>query len=84
MYCITAKYKKSCDEYYQSGVNTSGVMLIDLDGEGPNKPVHVQCVMGYEKNFEFFGKTIIDHNLAENTTVRGPTMRDMKKLISYR
>ena len=59
-------------------------MLIDLDGAGPIDPVHVQCIMGYEKNYEFFGKTTIDHNFMENTTVRGYMMRDMKKLISYR
>lgn len=59
-------------------------MLIDLDGEGPIDPVHVQCIMGYEKDYEFFGKTIIAHNLEENTTVRGPMMRDMQKLLSYR
>lgn len=82
--CHFSKYKKSCDEYYQAGVNISGVMLIDLDGSGPIKPVHVQCIMGYEKDYEFFGKTIVEHNFRENTTVRGHMMRDMKKLISYR
>ena len=81
---ISAKYKKSCDEYYQSGVNTSGVMLIDLDGAGDIDPVYVHCIMGYEKDYEFFGKTIVDHNFEENTTLRGYMMRDMRKLITYR
>ena len=65
-------------------MNTSGVMLIDLDGSGPIKPVHVQCIMGFEKDYEFFGKTIVDHNFRANTSVRGRMMRDMQKLISYR
>ena len=42
----TARYKKTCDEYYQAGANVSGVMLVDLDGPGDLDPVHVRCHMG--------------------------------------
>lgn len=59
-------------------------MLIDLDGSGSMDPVYVKCIMGYEKDFEFFGKTIVEHNFEANTTVRRQMMRDMKKYISYR
>ena len=59
-------------------------MLIDLDGAGDIDPVYVHCIMGYEKDYEFFGKTIVDHNFKENTTLRGYMMRDMRKLITYR
>lgn len=79
-----AKYKRTCDEYYQAGVNKSGVMLIDLDGSGPQDPVHVKCDMGYESRFEFYGRTIVEHNLEENTTLRGPMMRDLRKHVEYR
>ncbi|KAL4235944.1 hypothetical protein ACF0H5_004332 [Mactra antiquata] len=82
--CHFAKYKHTCDEYYQSGVTESGVMLVDLDGSGPMDPVYVKCEMGHEVNFEYYGKTVIDHNLAPNSTVRQKLMRDLKKYISYR
>ncbi|XP_060552945.1 axotactin-like isoform X2 [Ruditapes philippinarum] len=82
--CHFAKYKGSCDEYFQSGVNESGVMLIDLDGSGSMDPVYAECIMGFEKNYDFFGKTVVEHNFQPNTTVRGKMMRDMKKYIEYR
>ncbi|XP_053393740.1 axotactin-like isoform X2 [Mercenaria mercenaria] len=82
--CHFAKYKRTCDEYFQAGVNQTGVMLIDLDGSGSMDPVYVKCIMGYEKDFEFFGKTLVEHNFIANTTVRGKMMRDMKKYIKYR
>lgn len=82
--CHFSRYKRTCDEYYQSGVNKTGVMLIDLDGSGSMDPVYVKCIMGYEKDLEFFGKTVVDHNLEANATLRAPMMRDLKKHISYR
>ncbi|XP_052774947.1 axotactin-like isoform X2 [Mya arenaria] len=82
--CHFPKYKKTCDEYYQSGVNESGVMLVDLDGSGDLDPVHVRCHMGFEERYDFFGQTIVDHNFPSNTTVRASMMRDLKRLISYR
>ena len=81
---VSAKYKHTCDEYYQAGINETQVMLIDLDGSGPGDPVLVQCEMGHETGFEFFGKTVVEHNLKANTTVRGPMMRDLKKILKYR
>ena len=40
--------------------------------------------MGYEKNYEYFGKTIVEHNFQPNTTVRRKMMRNMRKFIEYR
>ena len=59
-------------------------MLVDLDGSGPLDPVYVKCEMGYESRFEFYGRTIVDHNLVENTTVRGTMMRDLRKHVQYK
>ena len=79
-----AKYRQSCDSYYQAGYRQSGAYQIDLDGIGPIKPVYVWCVMDYKYQGELYGMTNIDHNLLPNTQIRGHGMYDMRKILSYR
>ncbi|VDI54244.1 Hypothetical predicted protein [Mytilus galloprovincialis] len=79
-----AKYRGSCDDYYQAGYKQSGAYQIDLDSTGPLQPVYVWCEMEYQYQGEKYGMTKIDHNFIPDTRVRGTGMYDMRKLLSYR
>lgn len=79
-----AKYRGSCDDYYQAGYKQSGAYQIDLDSTGPLQPVYVWCEMEYQYQGEKYGMTKIDHNFIPYTRVRGTGMYDMRKLLSYR
>lgn len=83
-YISTAKYRTSCESYYQAGYRETGAYQIDLDGTGPQDPVYVWCVMGYLHGGEKYGMTKIDHNFVRDTKIRGKGMYDMRKLITYR
>ncbi|XP_063434354.1 axotactin-like isoform X5 [Mytilus trossulus] len=82
--CHFAKYRGSCDDYYQAGYKQSGAYQIDLDSTGPLKPVYVWCEMEYQYQGEKYGMTKIDHNFIPDTQVRGTGMYDMRKLLLYR
>ncbi|XP_046357050.2 contactin-associated protein-like 2 isoform X3 [Haliotis rufescens] len=82
--CHFSKYPRTCDAYFQSGRNTSGVYLIDLDGSGNLDPVYVQCHMNKMHNDHMYGETVIDHNFRLNTTVRGSMMNDVRYHLDYR
>ncbi|XP_071177619.1 axotactin-like isoform X4 [Mytilus edulis] len=82
--CHFAKYRGSCDDYYQAGYKQSGAYQIDLDSTGPLQPVYVWCEMEYQYQGEKYGMTKIDHNFIPDTRVRGTGMYDMRKLLSYR
>ena len=78
------KLKQSCSELYQSGVSHSGVFRLDMDGSGPLAPAYVQCDMGVSEAGGTYGATRVQHNLQPGTTVRGPSLHDMKKVLNYR
>ncbi|XP_046578022.1 LOW QUALITY PROTEIN: contactin-associated protein-like 2 [Haliotis rubra] len=82
--CHFSKYPRTCDSYFQSGRNTSGVYLIDLDGSGNLDPVYVQCHMNKMHKNYMYGETVIDHNFRVNTTVRGSKMNDVRFHLDYR
>ncbi|XP_064626550.1 axotactin-like isoform X2 [Lineus longissimus] len=82
--CHFAKYKRSCDEYYQAGDIMNGVHLIDVDGNGPLEPKYVMCQMGVDKFGTRTGLTSIEHNLGPRSKVRAAGMFNLKKVISYR
>ncbi|XP_074640154.1 axotactin-like [Tubulanus polymorphus] len=83
--CHFSKYMKSCEEYYLSGMRTSSIRRIDLDGNGPLKPSYVQCEMGVTRGkFGSYAMTSVDHNLYKRTTVRSPKLPNIKKIIDYR
>ncbi|XP_052058141.1 axotactin-like isoform X6 [Mytilus californianus] len=82
--CHFAKYRRSCDDYYQAGYKQSGAYQIDLDSTGPLQPVYVWCEMEYQYQGEKYGMTKIDHNFIPDTRVRGKGLYDMRKLLSYR
>jgi hypothetical protein len=84
MISISAKYKRSCDEYFQAGDIMNGVHLIDVDGNGPLEPKYVMCRMDVDRLGTRYGVTGIEHNLGPRTKVRGTGMYNMKKVISYR
>lgn len=81
---ITARYHSSCDSYYQSGWRGSGVYVIDVDGSGPVEPTYVSCQMGIGTEGDYYGQTVVEHNLRNQTRVRGTTLPDMRIRLTYR
>ena len=79
-----AKYQSSCDSYYQAGARVSGVYIIDVDGPGALEPTHARCIMGYKERGAMYGQTVVEHNLEDDTQIRGGNMMDMIKKIQYR
>ena len=79
-----AKYQSSCDSYYQAGARVSGVYIIDVDGPGAMEPTYVRCIMGYKEGDAMYGQTFVEHNLEDDTQIRGSNMVDMIKKIQYR
>ncbi|XP_060074031.1 axotactin-like isoform X2 [Ylistrum balloti] len=87
--CHFPRYKQTCDEYYQAGYTESGVYLLDVDGEGPMEPHHAHCQMGHrtvnpEGGPDITGVTVVEHNLAPETTIRDPELGELKKVLTYR
>lgn len=79
-----AKLMRSCDEYYQSGMDENGVYAIDVDGSEPLTPGHVYCDMGVEKDGKLVGVTRVDHNLRPGTKIRAKNIQDHRMLLQYR
>ena len=77
-------YKRSCEEYFQSGTTSSGVQRIDVDGSGPLAPVYVYCDMNEVKDGHKVGVTKVEHNLKPQTKVRGKNLLDHKRVMKYR
>ena len=78
--------KRSCDEYYQSGDEESGVRLIDPDGRGPRPPVYVYCRMGvtWGQDKTRRGVTVIHHNIRPDTPARSDSLPSHVKKVTYR
>ncbi|XP_061182173.1 axotactin-like isoform X3 [Saccostrea echinata] len=83
-YCQFARYRSSCDSYYQSGWRSSGVYVIDVDGSGPVEPTYVTCQMGISTDGDYYGQTVVEHNLSNQTIVRGTTLPDLMIRLTYR
>lgn len=83
MFC-TARYPATCDAYYQAGHTESGVYLIDVDGHGTQEPTHVECAMGSQRNGHLYGATMVEHNFAIGTPVRGSLLEDRRYDLTYR
>ena len=73
-----ALLRRSCEEYFLSGNRTSGVHRVDLDGNGPIKPLHVYCQLGAIVDGRKYGMTQVEHNLRPQTKFRG-NLKDMRK-----
>ena len=77
-------FKRTCEELALLGYTESGVYKIDIDGNGPYPPSHVKCK--FETDFSGETKTIVEHNLANETDVwtPGEEPTDFKLELSYR
>lgn len=84
MLVLTARYHQSCDSYFQSGWRRSGVYVIDVDGSGPVEPTYVSCQMGISTEGDYYGQTVVEHNLHNLTKVRGTTLPDIRLRLTYR
>ncbi|KAK7082018.1 hypothetical protein SK128_004251 [Halocaridina rubra] len=79
--CHFSLYKRSCEQYRQAGYNSSGIYLIDVDGNGPLPPSYVKCEFNplLEETY-----TIIEHNVEKAYEVRKTGMKDFRMDIQYR
>uniref|UniRef100_A0A8D8Y5X7 Contactin-associated protein-like 2 n=1 Tax=Cacopsylla melanoneura TaxID=428564 RepID=A0A8D8Y5X7_9HEMI len=77
--CHFARYRKTCEELALLGVTESNVYLIDIDGNGKFPPARVRCEFQDDST-----KTIVDHNLPDQTDVRPSEIGDFKISIKYR
>ncbi|KAK7508430.1 hypothetical protein BaRGS_00000669, partial [Batillaria attramentaria] len=82
--CHFSQYMATCDDYYQAGHTESGIYRIDMDGAGPLDPTYVDCQMGVERDGKIFGATVVEHNFAPSTPVRGPWLEDRQYQLTYR
>ncbi|CAL8122090.1 unnamed protein product [Orchesella dallaii] len=83
--CHFAKYKRTCEELALLGYTNSGVHKIDIDGNGPYPPSHVKCK--FENDVTGETKTIVEHNLANETdvwSVKDEDKTDFKLELTYR
>lgn len=63
--------RSNCNDLWvHHKVRTSGTYQIDVDGEGPLRPIWVDCEMGDGREI-FQVLTIVHHNLEETLQVRG-------------
>jgi hypothetical protein len=64
------------------GYTESGVYKIDIDGNGPYPPTHVKCKFETDDTGET--KTIVEHNLANETDIWGSNRSDFSLELTYR
>ncbi|XP_066941195.1 axotactin-like isoform X4 [Macrobrachium rosenbergii] len=79
--CHFSLYKKSCEQYRQIGLKSSGVYRVDLDGNGPLPPAYVKCSFNSLLRETY---TIVEHNVDEEYEVRRPGIKDFKLDVQYR
>lgn len=58
--------------------------VIDVDGSGPVEPTYVSCQMGIGAEGDYYGQTVVEHNLRNQTQVRGTMLPDMRIRLTYR
>lgn len=80
---VLAIFKRTCEELALLGYTESGVYKIDIDGNGPYPPTHVKCKFETDDTGET--KTIVEHNLMNETTIWGINNRsDFALELTYR
>ncbi|XP_064112749.1 axotactin-like isoform X4 [Macrobrachium nipponense] len=79
--CHFSLYKKSCEQYRQLGLKSSGVYRIDLDGNGPLPPAYVKCSFNSLLRETY---TTVEHNVEEEYEVRRRGIKDFKLDVQYR
>ena len=55
-----------------------------MDGHGPQEPTHVECAMGSQRDGHLYGATMLEHNFALGTPVRGGLLEDRRYDLTYR
>lgn len=78
--CQFSIYKQSCQDLYLSGQRKSSHYLIDLDRNGPLKPIRVRCNMDEGSNHI---ETVLTHNLPAEYQIRRSSTRDTVLDITY-
>jgi len=78
--CHFSIYKQSCQDLFLSGQRKSSHYLIDLDRNGPLRPIRVRCNMD-EGNGNV--ETLLSHNLPAEYLVRRSATQDMLLDITY-
>lgn len=78
--CHFSIYKRSCQDLYLSGQRKSSFYLIDLDRNGPLKPVRVRCNM--DAGVDHI-ETSLSHNLPAEFLIRRSTATDIYLDITY-
>lgn len=78
--CHFSIYKQSCQDLFLSGQRKSSHYLIDLDRNGPLKPIRVRCNMD-EGNGHI--ETVLTHNLPAEYLIRRSETRDIELDITY-
>lgn len=78
--CHFSVYKQSCLDLYLSGQRKNSYYLIDLDRNGPLKPIRVRCNMDEDiENIE----TILTHNLPAEYMIKRHKAKDIQIDITY-
>lgn len=78
--CHFSIYKKSCQDLFLSGQRKSSYYLIDLDRNGPLKPIRVRC------NMEDGGnniETVLHHNLPSEYLIKRSDTKDIYLEVTY-
>lgn len=79
--CHFSIYKQSCQDYYLSGQRKSSHYLIDLDRNGPLKPIRVRCDM--DSSMGSMIETSLQHNLPPEYFVRRSPTTDLVLDVTY-
>lgn len=78
--CHFSNYKRSCLDLYLSGQRKSSFYLVDLDRNGPLKPIRVRCNMDAGVNHI---ETSLSHNLPAEFLIRRSSATDIYLDITY-
>ncbi|KAL3999008.1 Laminin G domain family protein [Acanthocheilonema viteae] len=65
----------NCDEIFRDGNTVSGTYIIDPDGSGPLPETYAYCENG---------KTIIAHNMPDNTIINSKGLGDIHMIVNYK
>lgn len=78
--CHFSNYKQSCQDLFLSGQRKSSHYLIDLDRNGPLKPIRVRCNMDEGSGHI---ETVLSHNLPAEYLIRRSPTKDVLLDITY-
>uniref|UniRef100_A0A0R3RIZ1 LAM_G_DOMAIN domain-containing protein n=1 Tax=Elaeophora elaphi TaxID=1147741 RepID=A0A0R3RIZ1_9BILA len=65
----------NCDEIFHNGNTISGTYIIDPDGSGSLPETYAYCENG---------KTIVEHNMPNNTIIHSKDLGDVHMIVNYR